>query len=115
MATHRNSAIWKIEYLNQTVEAEVLALPADMQARMLRIVGLLETWGPQRVGMPYTRPLGDRLWEIRVSGKAGIGRVVYIVVRDRRLVVLHAFTKKTEKTPRRNIEIALQRAKEITS
>jgi hypothetical protein len=53
---------WVVEVLNRTVEAELFALPKDMQARFLRISELLETFGPQRVGMPHVRPLGDKLW-----------------------------------------------------
>jgi hypothetical protein len=52
---------WSVEVLNQSVEAELLSLPKDMQARFLRISELLETFGPQRVGLPHARPLGEKL------------------------------------------------------
>ena len=94
MAKHSNPAIWRLEYLSATVEAEVLSLPEDMQARLARISDLLVAWGPHRVGMPYTRPLGGKLWEIRLSGRAGIARVIYIAASERRLGVLHSFFKK---------------------
>jgi hypothetical protein len=55
-------AEWVVEVLNEAVEAELLALPEDMQARFLRISELLETFGPQHVGLPHVRPLGDKLW-----------------------------------------------------
>jgi phage-related protein len=84
-----------------------------MQGRLVRIVELLERWGPQRVGMPYTRPLGQKLWEMRVSGRAGIARVIYAAASGRRLVMLHAFIKKTEKTPSRAIVRAERRLKEL--
>lgn len=113
MAKHSNSAIWRLEYLNAAVEAEVLSLPDDMQGRLVRISDLLVAWGPQRVGMPYTRPLGGKLWEIRLSGRAGIARVIYIAAAERRLVMLHAFVKKTDKTPSQAIELAERRAREI--
>jgi phage-related protein len=104
---------WTVELLNKEVEAELSALPADMQARFLRISELLESFGPQRVGMPHIRPLGDKLWEMRLSGKAGIGRGIYVAAHGKRLVVLHFFIKKTEKTPRQAIEIARVRMKEL--
>ena len=84
-----------------------------MQARFLRIASLLQTFGPQHVGMPYVRPLGNKLWEMRLTGRAGIGRAIYVAASGRRLVVLHAFVKKTEKTPRRALDLALARLKEM--
>ncbi len=84
-----------------------------MQARFLHIAGLLEEFGPQQVGMPHVRSLGRKLWEIRMSGKLSIGRAIYITLHGQRLVILHAFVKKTQKTPQRAIELALQRMKEI--
>lgn len=102
-----------VDYLDGRVAAEVQALPEDMQGRLLRIIELLQQWGPQRVGMPYTRPLGAKLWEMRVSGRSGIARVIYTAAAGRRLVMLHAFVKKTERTPPRAIATAEQRAKEL--
>lgn len=104
---------WRVELLNPSVEAELLALPKDMQARFLRIAELLRAFGPQRLGMPYVRPLGRKLWEMRLTGKAGIGRAVYTAASRRRLIVLHAFIKKTEKTPARALELAQARMREI--
>jgi len=86
-----------------------------MQARFLRISELLETFGPQGVGLPHVRPLGEKLWEMRLSGKEGIGRAIYTAAAGRRLVVLHAFVKKTQKTRRSAIDLALKRLKEIGS
>ena len=104
---------WTVEVLNQTVEAELFALPKDMQARFLRISELLVSFGPQHVGMPHVRPLGEKLWEMRLGGSAGIGRVIYTAASGQRLVVLHAFVKKTQKTPRHEIEAARRRMREI--
>jgi len=108
-------AEWTGEVLNDLVEAELLSLPKDMQARFLRMSELLETFGPQRVGLPHVRPLGEKLWEMRLSGKEAIGRAIYTAAAGRRLVVLHAFVKKTQKTPRSAIDLALKRLKEIGS
>lgn len=84
-----------------------------MQARYLRIADLLMEFGPIDVGMPYVRQLENKLWEIRLSGQSGIGRIVYASVTGQRLVLLHAFVKKTQQTPRRALDIARHRLKEI--
>jgi phage-related protein len=97
------------------VEAESLSFPKDMQARSLRISELLESFGLQRVGLPHVRPLGEKLWEMRLSGREGIGRAIYTAAAGRRLIVLHAFVKKTQKTPRSALNLALKRLKESGS
>lgn len=99
---------WSVEVLPQA-EAELMGLPADMQARFLHIADLLESFGPQRVGLPHIRPLENKLWEMRMQGRDGIARAVYAAVHGRRLLVLHVFVKKTQATPRKAIEIALNR------
>jgi phage-related protein len=53
------------------------------------------------------------LWEMRMKGKDGISRAVYVTAKRRRVVVIRVFVKKSQKTPRREIEIALQRAQEV--
>jgi len=106
---------WTVEPLNEIVEAELLALPKDMQARFLRISELVETFGPHQVGMPHVRPLRDKLWEMRLTGISGIGRAIYVAAAGRRLIILHAFVKKTEKTPKRAIDTALARLKAMSS
>jgi phage-related protein len=50
---------------------------------------------------------------MRLSGRDGIARVIYVTASGRRIVLLHAFTKKTQKTPRRALEIARVRAKMV--
>jgi phage-related protein len=105
-------AEWTVEVLNDAAEAELLSLPKDMQARFLRISELLESFGPQHVGLPHVRPLGEKLWEMRLTGRDGIGRAIYTAAAGRRLIVLHAFVKRTQKTPRRAIDLALRRFKE---
>ena len=90
-------------------EVELKALAADVCARFLHIAELLETFGPQKVGMPHIRPLEGKLWEMRMRGKDGIARAVYAAVHGRTLLVLHVFTKKTQTTPRAAIETARKR------
>jgi phage-related protein len=100
--------------LHPLAEAELLALPADMQARFLHIAELLESFGPQHVGMPHIRPLEGKLWEMRMKGRDGIARAVYAAIHGRTLMVLHVFVKKTQTTPRAAIETARKRLENAT-
>ncbi|HKJ70573.1 MAG TPA: type II toxin-antitoxin system RelE/ParE family toxin [Gammaproteobacteria bacterium] len=104
---------WSVEILDHRVEKELKKLPADMQARFLHVAELLEEFGPEGVGMPHVRPLESKLYEIRLKGKAGIGRAIYIGAKGNRLVVLHVFQKKTRAAPRQAIDLAKERSKEI--
>jgi phage-related protein len=94
-------------------EAELLQMPADIQARFLHIAELLQGFGPHRVGMPHVRPLEGKLWEMRMTGRDGIARAVYVARTGQRLTVLHVFTKKTQKTPRKAIETAHARLRSL--
>lgn len=104
---------WSVEFLNERVRADLHALPRDMRARFERIVAMIETNGVQGMHEPYVKHLEGRVWEMRMRGKDGIARAAYVTTTARRVIVVHVFVKKTEKTPRRDIELALKRAKEI--
>ncbi len=104
---------WRVQTLNETVDRELDALAADMRARLARISRLIAAVGLERVGARHVRHLTGPLWEIRLSGRDGIPRALYVVAAGRRLVVVRAFVKKTRRTPRREIELALNRAKEV--
>ena len=104
---------WTVETLNAVVDEELDALPADMRARFVRICELIAAVGLGGVGAPHVRHLTGPLWEMRLRGKGGISRALYVTVRDRRVVVVRAFVKKTPKTPRREIDLALRRAAEV--
>ena len=104
---------WTVETLNETVDAELAELPADMRARLIRVSELIESVGLPNVKEPHVRHIRGQLWEIRLKGKAGIARALYITAREQRVVIVRAFIKKTEKTPTNEIDLALQRAKEL--
>jgi len=106
---------WTVETLNETVDAELGELPPDMSARLVRISELIEAVGLPNVKEPHVRHVRGRLWEIRLKGKAGIARALYVTAREQRVVIVRAFLKKTEKTPAGEIDLALQRAKELKS
>ena len=104
---------WKVT-VHPLAEAELKSLPVDLRARFLHVSELLETFGPGKVGMPHVRPLEGKLWEMRMQGKDGIARAVYVAAHGRRLVVLHFFVKKTQTTPRAAIETARKRLETTT-
>ena len=104
---------WTVETLNETVDAELAELPPDMRARLVRIAQLIESVGLPNVKEPHVRHIRGQLWEIRLKGKTGIARALYITAREQRVVIVRAFIKKTEKTPTNEIDLALQRAKEV--
>lgn len=104
---------WTVETLNEIVDAEVEALPADMRARLTHIAKLIEEMGLERVGEPHVKHLDGRLWEMRLKGRSGISRALYVVATGKRVVIVRAFIKKTQTTPRHEIDLALSRAKAI--
>jgi phage-related protein len=104
---------WTVETLNETVDAELAELPTDMRARLVRISELIASVGLPNVREPHVRHVRGQLWEIRLKGKAGIARALYVTAKEERVVILRTFVKKTEKTPTGEIDLALQRAKEV--
>lgn len=99
---------WSIEFFSPRVKAEILAMPAGLLARFVRYAERLEIFGPD-LGMPHTRAMGRGLFELRLRASEGISRVFYCVVSSRRIVMLHVFIKKTERTPARELEVARKR------
>jgi len=104
---------WAVETLDETVGSEVEASPEDMRARLVRIAKLIEEKGLERVGEPHVKHVEGRLWEMRLKGRSGISRALYVTAAGRRVVIVRVFVKKTEKTPRREIDLAMSRAKSI--
>ena len=102
---------WSVISLSKTVEKELSLLPVDMGSHLVRITLLLEEFGPHAVGMPHVKHLSERLWEIRISGRSGIARCLFYIAPNYEIVIVHAFIKKTQKTPLRSIQTAFQRMK----
>jgi phage-related protein len=105
---------WLFRTLNKLVDEEIVALPADMQARLLRLGELIEQSGLRALPRDSVKHLEDKLWELRVSGRDGIARAIYVTAAGQRVVIVRVFVKKTQKTPPRELEKARQRAKEVT-
>jgi len=80
---------------------------------LARIPELIESVGLPSVKEPHVRHIRGHLWEIRLKGKAGVARALYVTAKEQRVVILRAFIKKTEQTPAGEIELALQRANEL--
>ena len=106
---------WSVEFLNDTVEAEFSRLPCDVQANLLRIAELIRDYGLEKTGMPYVRHLQGKLWEMRGKGRSGIARAISVTVVGKRVVIVRCFIKKKQQTPKSEIALALERAKEVQS
>ncbi len=103
---------WRVTFYSENVERETLSFPVGILAHLLHIFEMIEKWGPA-LGKPYAAPLGEGLFEIRAKGKEGIGRSLFCTVKGREVVILHSFIKKTQKTPKKNLDLAKKRMKEI--
>ena len=103
---------WNVTFINNQVWRETLSFPDGILANLLHILELIEQSGPM-IGMPYTAPLGKGLFEIRAKGKEGIGRSLFCTVKGQEIIILNSFIKKTQKSPRKEIEIARRRMKAV--
>jgi len=104
---------WSIGFLDEDVKEALDALPLDLRASFQRIVELIHAHGLERIREPYLKHLEGPLWEMRLKGRSGIARAIYVTATGMRIVVVHIFAKKTQKTPRKEIIQALKKAKEI--
>ncbi|OGR25968.1 MAG: hypothetical protein A2139_04795, partial [Desulfobacca sp. RBG_16_60_12] len=93
-------------------KAEIESWPDGILADFARMVELLMEFGPN-LRMLHLRALGGGLFELRPRGKEGIGRAFYSFVVSQRVVILHAFIKKTQDTREQDLRIARKRMKEI--
>ena len=102
---------WKIKYHDEKLQAAVLALPRGLLARYLHCTDRMVEFGPD-LGMPHTRSMGSGLFELRLKSGEGLGRVMYCILVGRKIVMLHQFVKKTDKTPPKELTLAHKRMKE---
>ena len=108
---HRYIA-WTIEYYSEDVRLEIAAMPVGIRAAYVRLTEMLQEFGLD-LRMPHSRAMGGGLFELRPRGKEGIARVFYCMMVGRRIVVLHSFIKKTQETPKRELDVARKRQKEV--
>ncbi|MFM5894090.1 MAG: type II toxin-antitoxin system RelE/ParE family toxin [Novosphingobium sp.] len=104
---------WTVSYLDEIVEQEIAELSNDIRAKLRRIADMIEQLGLAGMREPYVKHLQGKLWEMRMIGRDGIARAIYVTVSGQRVVIVRAFRKKTQKTPRSEIELALKRAEQI--
>ena len=103
---------WDILYYNEDVQQAIHSWPVGIRAFCARVTERMTTFGPN-LGMPFTRSMGNGLFEIRARGKEGVGRAFFCTIVDQRIVILHAFVKKTQKTPKKELDIARRRMKDV--
>lgn len=103
---------YEVEYFHQRVLSEIESWPADVLADYAHLVELLVEHGPN-LRLPHSRAMGGGLFELRPRGRSGIGRALYCFVLARRVVVVHAFIKKSQQTPDKDLKIARKRVKEL--
>jgi phage-related protein len=103
---------WSVVFYNDRVESEIAKMSPSFVARFIKYAERMEIYGPD-LGMPHTKAMGDGLFELRLKAGDGIVRVFFCTRTARRIVILHHFIKKTEKTPGKELLVARTRMKEI--
>ncbi len=108
---------WEVEFYTdengtKPVKEWILGLEENARSVVLRNLDLLEQLG---VGIrePYVKHLENKLYEVRAKDRKGIYRIIYFAHTGKRFVLLHGFVKKTQKTPRKEIEMAKKRMMEM--
>jgi phage-related protein len=109
---------WEIETYKSSsgqeiVQDYILSLQSPTKAKLARLLDLLEQYGPD-LTMPHTKPMGAGLYELRVRGKQEV-RVFYIFAKSSTIYLLHAFQKKTQETPKKELDLARARQKEVNN
>jgi phage-related protein len=103
---------WTIDYYSEDVRLEIDALPVGIRASYARLTELLEEFGLE-LRMPHSRAMGGGLFELRPRGREGIARVFYCTKVGRKIIILYSFIKKTNETPKRELDIARRRRREV--
>ncbi len=103
---------WTVETLD-CVDSEIEALPPGLQARLLRLMEMVERVGLEQVHEPHVKHIEGKMWEMRVKASEGIARGLYVTVTGKRVVILHVFIKKTQKTPQRALDTARERMRQV--
>lgn len=101
-----------MHYYNQSVKEDLRSLPTSIKAKFLAIIDKMQENGPD-LGLPFTRAMGHGLFEIRAKGQEGIARGMFCITKSRNILVLHIFVKKTQATPKKELDLAIKRQKEV--
>lgn len=103
---------YTITYYSEAVQEQIIDLPDTLAARYIVLTRRMVALGPN-LGEPHTKAVGDGLFELRLKGAEGIARVFFCTLIGKRIVILHSFIKKTDRTPKRELGVAQTRLKEI--
>jgi phage-related protein len=104
---------WRVEVLNDAIAGDLDAWPAEVRAALVKIIERIETVGLTKMREPHIKHLRGKLWEMRPSANGNDGRALYVTARGSRIIIVAAFMKKGQKTPRRWLDLAEERAKEV--
>jgi phage-related protein len=104
---------WEIIFYNEKIKEQTLSFPAGIKAKLLQILDTIKETSPTALGRPHIAPIGKGLFEIRAKGKEGIGRSFFCTVYKKKVVILHSIIKKTQKTPKKDLDLAIKRMKEV--
>ena len=104
---------WTVRFISKTARREMEDQPESIQARFLQVTFMIESEGLDKLPWHYKKLLRDGIWEMRLRGRDTFVRALYLKAVGRRVMILHVFAKKSRKTPRGKIELALKRAKEV--
>ena len=103
---------WEILYYNEKVQMAIDAWPVGIRAYYARITERMIVFGPH-LGEPFTQSMGGKLIEIQAKGKEGIGRAFFCTLAGQRIIILHEYIKKTQKTPKKELETARRRMADV--
>lgn len=105
---------WNITFYSERVKQETMEFPSGILANFLHISEMVEEFGPA-LGLPYTKAIGEGLFEIRAKGKEGIGRSFFCTVHGQEIIILHSFIKKSQKIPKKELLTARKRLNLVKS
>ncbi|WP_291827650.1 type II toxin-antitoxin system RelE/ParE family toxin [Bosea sp. (in: a-proteobacteria)] len=88
--------------MNAVVQSEADALPDDIRARLFRYAGVIEDEGLNALPAGWVKPLGDKLWELRLTGRDGIARAIYVTATGKRVVIVRFSSRRPRKRRPRN-------------
>ena len=103
---------YTISYYSDALQTQIIELPETLAARYVVLTRRMIALGPN-LGEPHTSAFGDGLFELRLKGAEGIARVFFCTLVGKRIVMLHSFIKKSDRTPLRERVVAETRMKEI--
>ena len=107
---------WTVDFYKtdetSPIDEWLSTLDQTARTKLLRNISLLKEYGLE-LRIPYVRTIGKKLYEVRAKDTKGIYRLLYFAYTRRTFIMLHGFTKKTEKTPTKEIELAMKRMKEV--